>query len=69
MGIYVYYSKGNGSHASTDDVALIRAHTLKQAEKILSQVVILDRLNHYELYRLRWPKRGYFKRLYFISDY
>ena len=73
MFLYVYYSIGNGNHESTDDVAIIRAWSLKQARKILSQNVMIDGLK-YELYRLKFPRsyRSRLKRvskIKFISDY
>lgn len=68
MFLYVYYSKGNGCHESADDVALIKAWTRKQAEKLLKKHVELDKLNHYDLYRLKW-KYCYKRKVFFISDY
>ena len=52
MFLYCYYSLGNGAHESTDDVAIIRAWTLKQAKKRLRKYVNLEMLDNYTLYKL-----------------
>lgn len=49
MFLYCYYSLGNGAHESTDDVAIIKAWTLKQAYKKIRKYVNLDNLDNYTI--------------------
>jgi hypothetical protein len=61
---YIFYSIGNGAHESTDDVAIIRAWSLKQAKKRLQHYVNLDFYDEYLLYKLKMPNK-----VHFISNY
>ena len=69
MFTYIYYAKGKGNHGSCDDVAIIRAWSMKQAYKILKRYIDTNYIVNFHLYRLKWNEKHCNKHVRWISEY